>query len=318
MVVPKPLHLATNLQELQNKGKIGDVGKLKVYQLCQNGQKVLKEAIMKQYLGDEEHAYFLYFKFVEFIQKVREHPVFLDNSKYFMNLYNIPKNLKAAEDALEALSNSLECRYEVQRKEDSLKIFDGKFSKLKKEQDASHFAEESEPQSLEHAAKSVLETQRSLQLLQTSVLSAMKCLDLVNSQDENFSHEAVLKVKDLLNLVGKGLEDSQSVLEIVQGALRHSKVKEEKHFDINDAMESEDESFVFTSSKPTEKEILNVDVESDNDKSAIELPHCQDGTQLFHGPVESRIVGSKELMKKIFSVDNLGVKDLLNCRLVSR
>ena len=119
MVVPKPLHLATNLQELQNKGKIGDVGKLKVYQLCQNGQKVLKEAIMKQYLGDEEHAYFLYLKFVECIQKVREHPVFLDNSKYFMNLYNIPKNLKAAEDALEALSNSLECRYEVQRKEDS-------------------------------------------------------------------------------------------------------------------------------------------------------------------------------------------------------
>ena len=134
MVVPKPLHLATNLQELQNKGKIGDVGKLKVYQLCQNGQKVLKEAIMKQYLGDEEHAYFLYFKFVEFIQKVREHPVFLDNSKYFMNLYNIPKNLKAAEDALEALSNSLECRYEVQRKEESLKIFDDKFSKFKIEE----------------------------------------------------------------------------------------------------------------------------------------------------------------------------------------
>ena len=120
MVVPKPLHLANNLQELQNRGKVGDVSKLKVKQLCESGEKVLKEAVVKKDLGEEEQAYVYYFKYIELIQKIRAHQEFKKDEKYFMSMYNIQKNFKKAVEAIESLSQSLEKRYNAKLKKETL------------------------------------------------------------------------------------------------------------------------------------------------------------------------------------------------------
>ena len=107
----KPLYLANNIEDLQGLGKLGDVSKNKVKSLCESGDKVLKEASHHKEMGDEEKSYVLYFKFVELAKKIRQHPEYKKDEKYFDSMYNIKKNCKKAIDALEGLTDNLDKRY---------------------------------------------------------------------------------------------------------------------------------------------------------------------------------------------------------------
>ena len=74
MVVLKPLHLASSVSELQSNARVGDLSKSKVKQLCESSDKLWKKANENKEEGDEEQAYVLLYKYVEVIQKIRNHP----------------------------------------------------------------------------------------------------------------------------------------------------------------------------------------------------------------------------------------------------
>ena len=116
MVVLQPLSLASTIQELQQRGKIGDVSRMTAKKLCESGERVLKEAQVKRDSGDEEGAYILFFKYVELVTKIRSNPEYKRDEKYYVSMYNIQKNLRKAIEALEALTLSLEERYSDLRK----------------------------------------------------------------------------------------------------------------------------------------------------------------------------------------------------------
>ena len=107
----KPLYLASSIEDLQKQGKLGDVSKHKVKPLCESGEKVLKEATYTKEMGDEEKSYVLFFKYVELAKKIRQHPEYKKDEKYFDSMYNIKKNCKKAIDALEGLTENLDKRY---------------------------------------------------------------------------------------------------------------------------------------------------------------------------------------------------------------
>ena len=107
----KPLYLASSIEDLQKQGRLGDVSKHKVKSLCESGEKVLKEANYTKEMGDEEKSYVLFFKYVELTKKVRLHPEYKKDEKYFDSMYNIKKNCKKAIDALECLTDNLDKRY---------------------------------------------------------------------------------------------------------------------------------------------------------------------------------------------------------------
>ena len=92
----KPLYLASSIEDLQKQGRLGDVSKHKVKSLCESGEKVLKEANYTKEMGDEEKSYVLFFKYVELTKKVRLHPEYKKDEKYFDSMYNIKKNCKKA------------------------------------------------------------------------------------------------------------------------------------------------------------------------------------------------------------------------------
>ena len=123
MTVPKPLYLAKNIGELQARGKVGDTSKLKVKNLCESAEKVLKAAFIEEDLGDEEKSYISFFKYIELIQLIKAKAEFKRDEQYFKSMYNIPKNFKRAVEALQSLTASLTKRYE---------LGNFKFSKLSK------------------------------------------------------------------------------------------------------------------------------------------------------------------------------------------
>ena len=341
MTVPRPLYLASSLQELQTNAKIEDLAKFKVYQLCESAEKVMKEAIMKQYLGDEEQAFILYLRYVEMNKIVCVHPVFMKNKKYFTSMYDSydnQKNIDAAEEALESLRESLESRYKDKYQEDAsneiarlTEILTNPENEIIQDGHRQHL-------NLEFAEKSIRETERKMLLLQAAVRKTSKYMELV---DRGLSvHEALKKAKVVLELVNQGLGNYNSslgaVLEVFNN-VKNEKDKELLTFDGQKAdglSESEDESIVFTSSKPAKEEIVNVvdDETEKTDEKIVDPKHtvevyyptgCTRGGGLgsspqIEKPTESKIVRTIELMKKIFNFDNLRIIDLLNCRLVSR
>jgi len=121
MVNVKVLYLAKGVNELQEKGKIGDTSKSKVKQLCESSEKVIKGAELEKDLGDEEKAYVLYFKYIELIGIIKKKQEFKSDEKYYKSMFNIPKNYKKAVEALEVLTESLEKRYNERLKLETLK-----------------------------------------------------------------------------------------------------------------------------------------------------------------------------------------------------
>ena len=117
----KPLYLANSIEDLQKQGKLGDVSKHKVKPLCESGDKVLKEATYTKEMGDEEKSYVLFFKYVELAKKIRQHPEYKKDEKYFDSMYNIKKNCKKAIDALEGLTENLDKRYNEKLKMDTVR-----------------------------------------------------------------------------------------------------------------------------------------------------------------------------------------------------
>ena len=118
MVALKPLHLAASVGELQSNGKVGDVSKIKIKQLCESSDKVWKKANENKDLGDEEEAYVLFFKYIELIQKIRSHAEYKKDEKYYSSMYNFVKNYKKSILTLESLNESLEKRYSERLKEE--------------------------------------------------------------------------------------------------------------------------------------------------------------------------------------------------------
>lgn len=112
MGVPKPLHLGSDISDLQKSAKLGDASKWSAKALCQSSEKVFKEAVIQKDLGDEEKAYVFFFKYIECIQKLNKNPEFKKDAKYFHSMYNIQKNSNKAITTLEALTKSLDKRYE--------------------------------------------------------------------------------------------------------------------------------------------------------------------------------------------------------------
>ena len=121
MVNVKALYLAKSVNELQDKGKIGDTSKSKVKQLCESSEKVIKGAEVEKDLGDEEKAYVLYFKYIELVGIIKKKQEFKNDEKYYKSMFNIPKNFKKAVEALEGLTESLEKRYNEKLKLETLK-----------------------------------------------------------------------------------------------------------------------------------------------------------------------------------------------------
>jgi len=117
----KPLYLANSIEDLQKQGKLGDVSKHKVKPLCESGDKVLKEATYTKEMGDEEKSYVLFFKYVELAKKIRQHPEYKKDEKYFDSMYNIKKNCKKAIDALEGLTENLDKRYNEKLKMETMR-----------------------------------------------------------------------------------------------------------------------------------------------------------------------------------------------------
>jgi len=121
MVNVKALYLAKSVNELQDKGKIGDTSKSKVKQLCESSEKVIKGAEVEKDLGDEEKAYVLYFKYIELVGIIKKKQEFKNDEKYYKSMFNIPKNFKKAVESLEGLTESLEKRYNEKLKLETLK-----------------------------------------------------------------------------------------------------------------------------------------------------------------------------------------------------
>ena len=117
----KPLYLASSIEDLQKQGKLGDVSRHKVKPLCESGEKVLKEATYTKEMGDEEKSYVLFFKYVELAKKIRQHPEYKKDEKYFDSMYNIKKNCKKAIDALEGLTDNLDKRYNEKLKMETMR-----------------------------------------------------------------------------------------------------------------------------------------------------------------------------------------------------
>ena len=118
MVVLKPLHLASSVSELQSNARVGDLSKSKVKQLCESSDKLWKKANENKEEGDEEQAYVLLYKYVEVIQKIRNHPEYKADEKYYSNMYNIQKNFRKSIQFLESLTESLDKRYSEKLKEE--------------------------------------------------------------------------------------------------------------------------------------------------------------------------------------------------------
>ena len=52
MGVPKPLHLGSDISDLQKSAKLGDTSKWSAKALCQSSEKVFKEAVIQKDLGE--------------------------------------------------------------------------------------------------------------------------------------------------------------------------------------------------------------------------------------------------------------------------
>ena len=79
----KPLYLADSIGDLQKIGRLGDISKLKVKPLCEAGENVLKDATYFKAMGDMEKSYVLHFRFVDLVKKLRLHPDYKKDEKYF-------------------------------------------------------------------------------------------------------------------------------------------------------------------------------------------------------------------------------------------
>jgi len=125
MGVPKPLHFGTDISDLQKKAKLGDTSKWSVKALCQSSEKVFKEAVIQKDIGDEEKAYVFFYKYIECVQKIQKNPEYKKDAKYYQSMYNIQKNSKKAIETLEALSKSLDHRYEEKKVAENIAKLDG-------------------------------------------------------------------------------------------------------------------------------------------------------------------------------------------------
>jgi len=124
MAVLKPLYFGSDLSDLQKSAKLGDTSKWSAKALCMSSEKIFNEAIVQGDLGDEEKAYVFFYKYIECVQKINKNPEFKNDVKYFTSMYNIEKYSKKAIVTLDALTTSLETRYDEKNTADRLAKLD--------------------------------------------------------------------------------------------------------------------------------------------------------------------------------------------------
>ena len=130
---PMLTHMATNIGDLKKKVSIVDTSKLTVKDLCEFAQKDFEDAVV-EIKFDEEKAYILFSKYLEYIKVMKAKAEFKKDEKYFLAVHNISKNSERAAEALASLAVSLNKRYVpenwVQERAEKLALPDEEYEKI--------------------------------------------------------------------------------------------------------------------------------------------------------------------------------------------
>jgi len=111
-MAPKPLYLAKSLAELQKMCELGNVSTFKCKSLQGSSEKLIKEAVHQNDMGDEEKAYILYYKYIKIYQLIKKHKEYKADKKYWDSMMgDSGKTFKNAIEKLESLQVALERRY---------------------------------------------------------------------------------------------------------------------------------------------------------------------------------------------------------------
>ncbi|XP_062575612.1 ubiquitin carboxyl-terminal hydrolase 8-like isoform X2 [Saccostrea cucullata] len=116
-VKKKDLYLAKSLKALNDLAALPAKMTNNPKILLKSAEKINKEAVLNESLGDEEKAYIMYMKYFNIVTLIRKSPDYKKQKDYFDSLIG-QKTLLKCMDKAEELSSNLKDRYELAEAED--------------------------------------------------------------------------------------------------------------------------------------------------------------------------------------------------------
>lgn len=124
MAEPKPLHMARDMDALQEQFKLPTtITNKKVMMLCKSANN-MKQIADKHYAErprDEENSFLCYMKYLNIMNIIKKHPEYENNKRAISEALGAYKDIEVVYEKLEKLNKSLYRRYEEQNKRETTK-----------------------------------------------------------------------------------------------------------------------------------------------------------------------------------------------------